>query len=103
LRRLGDADVVAERLGHLLPAVEALEQRHGDNALRLLPEILLQLAADEKVELLVGTAKLDVRLHRHGVVALHERIEQLVHRDRLAAFESLAEIIALEKAGYRIA
>ena len=35
-RRLGDADVVVLRLRHLLDAVEALEQRHRQDALRLL-------------------------------------------------------------------
>ena len=33
-RRLGDADVVAERLRHLLAAVETLEQRRGHDDLR---------------------------------------------------------------------
>jgi hypothetical protein len=40
--RLGDADVVALALGHLLDAVQAFEQRHGQDALRLLAVFLLQ-------------------------------------------------------------
>ena len=103
LRRLGDADVVAERLRHLLPAIGALEQRHGDDALRLLAEILLQLAADQQVEFLIGAAELDVGLHRHRVVALHQRVQQLVHRDRVVAFESPIEVIAFKQAGERVA
>ena len=35
-RRLGDPDVVAERLRHLLLAVEADEQRRREHDLRLL-------------------------------------------------------------------
>ena len=85
LRRLGDADVVAERLRHLVDAVQPLEQRHREDALRLLAVVLLQLAADQQVEFLVGAAELDVGLHRHRVVALHQRVQQLVHGDRLVA------------------
>ena len=57
---LGDADVVVERLRHLVDAVEAFEQRQRQDALRLLAVMPLQLAADQQVELLVGAAQLDV-------------------------------------------
>ena len=59
-RRLGDPDVVAERLRHLRAAGEPLEQRRRDHHLRLLALLLLELAADEQVEQLVGAAELDV-------------------------------------------
>ncbi|MCY1227975.1 hypothetical protein D9M72_402680 [compost metagenome] len=58
--RLGHADVVALGLGHLLDAVQAHQQRHGQDALRLLAVFLLQLAPDQQVELLVGAAELQV-------------------------------------------
>jgi hypothetical protein len=44
VRRLGDADVVALALGHLLDAVQAFEQRHGQDALRLLAVLLCSAA-----------------------------------------------------------
>ena len=57
---VGDGDVVALRLRHLLDAVEAFEQRHRHDALRLLAVLGLQRAADEQVEFLVGAAELEV-------------------------------------------
>ena len=51
--------------------------------LRLLAEVLLQVAAHEEVELLLGAAQLDVGAHGHRVVALGQRVEHLEHRDRL--------------------
>ena len=61
-RRLGDPHVVAERLRHLVDAVEALEQRRGEHDLGLLAVLLLEVAAHEVVEELVGAAELDVGL-----------------------------------------
>jgi hypothetical protein len=89
--RLGDADVVALALGHLLDAVEPFEQRHGQDALRLLAVFLLQRAAHQQVELLVGAAELEVALQRHRVVALHQRVQQLVHADRRAGLKRLVK------------
>src|SRR5688572_6076388 len=97
VRRLGYADVVAERLRHLLLAVQAFEKRHRQDALRLLAVLLLQLATDQEVELLVSAAELDVGFHRDRVIALHQRIEKLMQRDRLLAGEALGKIVALEK------
>ena len=45
IRRLVDADVVAQRLGHLLRAVGAFQQRHREHRLRLQPVRVEQLAA----------------------------------------------------------
>ena len=61
------------------------------DALRLLPVASLQLAADQQVELLVGAAQLDVGLERDRVVALHQRVQELVDRDRLSALKRLAK------------
>src|SRR5947208_3245737 len=48
-------------------------------------------------------AGLDVGLHRHRVVALHQGIEQLMYGDRLAALEALGEIVALEEPRHGVA
>ena len=40
---------------------------------------------------------------RHGIVALHQRIQEFMQRDRLIALKALAEIIALEHARHRVA
>ena len=96
VRRLGDADVVAEALRHLLDAVEPLEQRRRHHDLRLEPVGRHDVAADVEIEQLIGAAELDVGLEEHRVVGLRERIEELVHGDRLAALVALPEIAALE-------
>ena len=92
----GDADVVAVGLRHLVLAVETFEQRHGEHDLRRLAVIVLQFAAHQQVELLVGAAEFDVALERDRVVALHHGIEQFVHADRLLFLEALVEVLALE-------
>ena len=38
----------------------------------------LQIAAHGHIELLIGAAQLHIRLHRHRVVALQQRIEKFV-------------------------
>ena len=71
--------------------------------MRFLPEVPLQLPPDEQVEFLVGAAELHVRLHRHRIVALHQRIQQLVDRNRLAGLVAPAEVVALEQARHGVA
>ena len=56
--------------------------------LRLEAVGLHDLAPGEQVVELVGAAELDVRLDRDRVVGLHERVEKLRDRDRLAARRS---------------
>jgi hypothetical protein len=70
--------------------------------LRRLADILLQLPADQQVELLVGAAEFDVGLQGDRVVALHQRIQELMDRDRLSTFIALVEIVALEHARDRV-
>ena len=82
-RRVGEPDVVAVALAHLLHAVGALEQRQRQAHLRRHAELLHQLAAGQQVEQLVGPAQLDIGLDGYGVVRLRHRIEELVQRDRL--------------------
>ena len=98
---VGQPDVVAQALAHLLDAVGALEQRQGQNALRLLPDGPLQVAAGQQVELLVGAADLDVRLKHHRVVCLHQRVQELVQAERLLFLEAAAEVVALQYPGDR--
>ena len=81
LGRLGNADRVVERLGHLLAAIGPLEQREGQHDLGRLPVGALDLAGEQQVEGLIGAADLDVGLERHGVVALDQGKEELVDRD----------------------
>jgi len=88
--------VVLLALAHLLDAIQAFEQRHGQDALRCLPVVLLQLSSDQEVEFLVGAAEFHVRFHRHRVISLAQRIQQLVNGDRLSVSVALGEIIALE-------
>ena len=66
--------------------------------MRRLAIVLLHLAPNQQVEFLVGAAELDVGLHRHRVVALRQRIEKFVNRDRLVRPVALGEIVALEHA-----
>ena len=76
--------------------------RGGADDLGGLAEILLDLAAHQQVELLVGAAKLDVGLQGHRVVGLRQGVEQLVDGDRGALFVALREIVALEHAGHGV-
>ena len=57
---VGDADVVAQRLRHLLHAVGAGQDRHGQDRLLGLAVGALDVAAEQQVERLVGAAELDV-------------------------------------------
>ena len=64
--------------------------------LRRLAVVPLQLAADLQVEPLIRAAQLDIGLQRDRIVALRERIEQLVQRDGLFFLEALVELLALQ-------
>ena len=64
--------------------------------LRFLAVGALQVAAHQQIESLVGAAEFDVGFERDGVVALHQRVEQLVHGDRLLFLEAFVEVVALE-------
>jgi hypothetical protein len=70
--------------------------------LRRLPEIALQLAPHQQVEFLVRAAHFHVALQRHRIVALRQRIEQLVHRDGNAVAQALGEIVALQHARHGV-
>jgi len=96
---VGDADVVALGLAHFLFAVEADEDRHGDDDLRGLVVGLLYVAANEVVEGLVGAAKLYVAFDHNRVVALHQGVEEFVGIDVDVGGEALLEGIALEHLG----
>ena len=84
LRRGEQRDVVADRRAHLR-AVPREQERRRQHDLRLEAVVLHHLAAGEQVVELVGAAELDVGLDRDRVVRLHQRVEELRDRDRLAA------------------
>src|SRR6267142_1561028 len=100
-RRLGDPHVVAEALRHLLHAVQAFEDRHGECDLRLLAMRALEITAHEQVERLVGAAQLHVGAERDRIVALGERVEELVEADRPARCVASGKILALQDARHR--
>ncbi len=54
------------------------------------------VAAHVQVEELIGPAQLDVRLEEHRVVGLHQRVQELVQRNRLARVVPLAEVAPFE-------
>src|SRR5438094_4334773 len=65
-----DAHVVPQRLTHLLHTVEPFEQRHREGHLWVLSVVALELSAHQEVEELIGSAELDVGLHRDRIVSL---------------------------------
>ena len=97
-RLVGDADVVAIALRHLLHAIGALEQRQRQAHLGLHAHFFHELAASQQVEQLVGTAELDVGFDDDRVVSLHDRVEELMHGDGLVARIAVVEVVALENA-----
>ena len=99
---LVDADRIAQRLRHFLDAVETFEDRSGQHHLRLLPVRALQFASHQQIELLVGPAELHVSFERDGVVSLHQRIQQLVHRNRLLILKAFVKVFALQKLRHRV-
>ncbi len=90
-------------LAHLVDAVQADQQRHCDDALRFLAVLALQFAAYEQVESLIGTAKFHIGLKGDGVVALHQRVKQLMHGDRCLFGKTLGKVVALKQTSERIA
>ena len=78
LRRFGHADVVTERLAHLLHAVQPDEQRHHRAYLRRLAELALVMTSHEQIEELVDAAEFDVGLRHDRIVGHRHRVEQLV-------------------------
>jgi hypothetical protein len=67
-------------------------QRQAD--LRPLSEGLLEFAAGHQVEELLRPADLHVRLQGHGIVGLHQRVEELVQPDGIALGVALGEVLA---------
>ena len=95
------ADVVPGGFAHPHAPVRAHQDGHGHAYLRLLPVGLLQLSARHQVEELFCGAKLHIGLQYHRVVALHERVEKLVHPHGVARIPPLAEVVSGEKLLYR--
>ena len=103
LGRFGDADVVAERLAHLLHAVGPLEEGRGEDHLRLETVFTHDVPAYKEVELLVGPPQLEIRFQENGVVGLRQRIEKLVNPDGLAGLHPLRKFVPLQHARHRVA
>ena len=61
-----------------------------------------QLPPHQQVELLIGAAEFDVGAHLHRIPALHQRVEELVYRNRLVIPVTLREIVALEHTRDRV-
>ena len=64
--------------------------------------MLLQFTPHQQVEALIGSAQLDVGLHRHRVVALNKRVEELVNGDGLIAAITLGKVVPLQHARHRL-
>ena len=79
-----------------LNAVETFEQGHDHDDLLRLAFFLLEIAADEDIEELVGAAEFDVGADFHGVPALHDGVLEFVEADFLAGVDAVAEVLALE-------
>ena len=58
--------------------------------------MLLDLASEEQVEELIRATELHVRLDRHRVIGLAERIEDLVRADGGSLLHSVGEILTLQ-------
>jgi len=62
-----------------------------------------QLAANQQVEFLIGTAQFKVGLQGYRIVTLHQRIEEFMHRNRCAFLEAFGEVVALHHARHSVA
>ncbi len=60
------------------------------------PQCSLQIAPTHQVELLVRPAQLHIALQRHRVIPLRQRIQQLMHANRLLFLEPLMKVLALQ-------
>ncbi len=83
-------NIVPEGFGHLLDAVEPLEQRQRHDHLRFLSILAHEVAADQEIEELIGAAELHIDLEGDGVIGLRQRVEKLVQRDGLLGLVSLS-------------
>ena len=101
VRVLGHADEVVEALAHLAGAVGADQDRHRQRYLGGMPLLLLQVAAEQEVEELLGAAQFDIGPDLDGVLALHQGVEVFVERNRLAALEAIGEVLAGRELGDR--
>lgn len=98
-----DADVVVLGLAHFVDAVQAHQQRHRQDALRFLPVLTLQFAADEQVKALIGTAEFQIGMKRHRVVTLHQGVNQFMYGNRKLFGETLGKVVTLKQSSHRIA
>src|SRR5207302_11033978 len=62
----------------------------------------LDFAPHKEVELLIRAAQFNIGFQHYGVVRLSQRVEQLVHRDRLFFLETFVKLVALEHLGHGV-
>ena len=69
-------------------AIEADENRHGENDLRRKAVFALNIAVDEEIEFLLGGTEFDVGLERNSVVGGKQRVKKFVDGNGLIVFEA---------------
>ena len=99
---LGDADVVAEALGHFAVAVETHENGHRQRHFRGQAVFALDVAVHEQIKFLLSRTDFDIRLENDGVVRRQQWIQEFVDGNGLIAREAGAKIFAFEHAGEAI-
>jgi hypothetical protein len=95
-RWLGDANVVVEALGHLVDAIESLEEGHEHDDLFGLPFLPLEISADEDVEQLICAAEFDVGLNHDGIPSLNDGVLDFVKTHGITSVDAISEVLAME-------
>src|SRR5260364_129138 len=63
---------------------------------------VLQFPADQQIEFLICSAEFEIGLQCHRVIALQQRIQKLVERERRICLISALKVFALKHAGNRV-
>src|SRR5262249_46393072 len=101
-RRLGGADIVAERLRHFVDAVEPFKDRDSGDDLWRVSGSLPNLTPEQHAQFLWLASHFRAPSSRRRMVRLASRIWKLMHEDGLAGFVTVMEIVALEKAAHGV-
>ena len=97
--RLGDTDIISQRLAHLVDPVQTFQKRHSEDNLWFLVFGALQISAHKQVKQLVRTADFYIGLQGNRVIALDQWIKKLMNRDRAVRLKPFLEIIPLKHTG----
>ncbi len=92
---------VAQALAHLLHPIGAGQDRQQHPELGPLAEMALQIAAHRHIELLIRAAQLHIRLDRHRVVPLQQRVQKLMQGNRRARAVAVGEILLRQHLTHR--